>query len=75
MLLVMMSTGMAPAGAFPDWAQPFVIYQPVSQITETLRGFASGHVVVSNLMTSLAWCGALLAIFGGIALRMQRRAE
>jgi ABC-2 type transport system permease protein len=73
LLLVLLSNGMAPPEAFPDWVQPFVRYQPVSQVTETLRGFASGHVVASNLITSLAWCFGLLLVFGAIALRMQRR--
>ncbi|WP_286199174.1 ABC transporter permease [Mycolicibacterium sp. ELW1] len=75
MLLVMMSTGMAPADAFPDWVQPFVVYQPISQIAETLRGFASGHVVGSNVLTSVAWCLVLLAVFGVLAVRAQRRTE
>jgi ABC-2 type transport system permease protein len=73
MLLVLLSTGMAPADAFPDWLHPFVRYQPVSQVTETLRGFSTGHVVVSNLATSLAWCLGLLVVFGACAVRMQRR--
>jgi len=73
LLLVLLSTGMAPADAFPDWLQPFVRHQPVSEVTETLRGFAAGHVVGANLAASLAWCIGLLAVFGTIALRMQRR--
>jgi ABC-2 type transport system permease protein len=73
MLLVMLSTGMAPVDSFPDWVQPFVRYQPVSQVTETLRGFTTGHVVTSNLATSLAWCLGLLVVFGVIAVRIQRR--
>jgi ABC-2 type transport system permease protein len=75
MLLVMLSTGMAPVESFPDWLHPFVRYQPVSQVTETLRGLATGHVVVSNLATSLAWCLGLLLAFGVIAVRMQRRTQ
>jgi ABC-2 type transport system permease protein len=75
MLLVMLSTGLAPADAFPDWLHPFVRYQPVSQVTETLRGFATGHVAVSNLAASLAWCLGLLAVFGAVAVRMQRRTQ
>jgi ABC-2 type transport system permease protein len=73
LLLVMLSTGMAPADSFPDWLHPFVRYQPVSQVTETLRGFATGHVVVSNLATSLAWCLGMVVVFGAIAVRMQRQ--
>ena len=75
MLLVMLSTGMAPADSFPDWLHPFVRYQPVSQVTQTLQGFATGHVSVSNLATSLAWCFGLLVVFGALAVRMQRRTE
>ena len=75
MLLVMLSTGMAPADSFPDWLHPFVRNQPVSQVTQTLRGFTTGHVVVSNLATSLAWCLGLLVVFGAVAVRVQRRPQ
>jgi ABC-2 type transport system permease protein len=75
MLLVMLSTGMAPADSFPDWLHPFVRYQPVSQVTQTLRGFTTGHVAVSNLATSLAWCLGLLVVFGAIAMRVQGRPQ
>ena len=75
MLLVMLSSGMAPVDSFPDWLHPFVRYQPVSQVTQTLRGFTTGHVVVSNLATSLAWCLGLLVVFGAIAVRVQRRPQ
>jgi ABC-2 type transport system permease protein len=73
MLLVMLSTGMAPAESFPDWLHGFVRYQPVSQVTETLRGLAAGHVATSSLMSSLAWCLGLLVVFGTLAVREQRR--
>ncbi len=73
MLLVMLSTGMAPVDSFPDWLHPFVRYQPVSQVTETLRGFTTGHVAAGNLATSVAWCLGLLVVCGAIAVRMQRR--
>jgi ABC-2 type transport system permease protein len=45
----------------------------VSQVTETLRALASGHVTVAGLAATVAWCIALLALFGGLALHMQRR--
>lgn len=73
LLLVLLSTGMAPAEAFPGWVQPFVRTQPVSQVTETLRGFAGGQVHGANLATSLAWCVVLLAGFGAVAVKLQRR--
>jgi ABC-2 type transport system permease protein len=73
LVLVLLSTGMAPAESFPAWLGPFVRYQPVSQVTETLRGLASGHVSGAGLAVTVAWCIALMALFGGLALGMQRR--
>ena len=73
LLLVMLSTGLAPVDAFPSWLQSFVRYQPISQITETMRGFTSGHVAPANLGTSVAWCAGLLLVFGAIAVRLQGR--
>ena len=75
LLLVLLSTGMAPLDSFPEWLHPFVRYQPVSQVTETLRGFATGDVVVGNLAASLAWCVGLLVVFGAIAVRMESRRQ
>jgi ABC-2 type transport system permease protein len=73
LVLVLLSTGIAPAESFPSWLGPFVRYQPVSQVTETLRGLASGQVTGAGLTVTAAWCIALLVLFGGLALRMQKR--
>lgn len=73
LLLVMLSTGLAPVDAFPSWLHGFVRYQPISQITETLRGFTTGAVSTANLATSLAWCLGMLVVFGPIAIRLQGR--
>jgi ABC-2 type transport system permease protein len=73
LLLVLLSTGLAPLDAFPSWLQGFVRYQPVSQITEAMRGFTSGHVDAGNLGVSLAWCVGLLLVLGTIAVRLQGR--
>jgi ABC-2 type transport system permease protein len=73
LLLVLLSTGMAPVESFPSWVQPFVEYQPISQITETLRGFASGRIASANLTITLVWCVGLLLGLGFLALRAQRR--
>ena len=71
LLLVMLSTGIAPAEAFPSWLGPFVRHQPVSVIAETLRGLAIGEY--RHLALSLTWCAGLLVAFGAIAVRMQGR--
>jgi ABC-2 type transport system permease protein len=73
LLLFMLSTGIAPEKTFPDWLRPYVRNQPISQFAETLRGLASGHVLLSNLAATLAWCLGMVLVFGAITLRMQRR--
>lgn len=75
LVLVLLSTGIAPAESFPSWLGPFVRYQPVSQVTETLRGLASGTVSGVGLAVTGSWCLLLLTVFGGLALRMQRRTQ
>ncbi|BCP16168.1 ABC transporter permease [Mycobacterium intracellulare] len=73
LLLFMLSTGIAPEKTFPDWLRPYVRNQPISQFAETLRGLATGKVVLSNLAATLAWCLGMVLVFGAITLRMQRR--
>ncbi|WP_299565947.1 ABC transporter permease [uncultured Mycolicibacterium sp.] len=73
MILIMLSTGMAPADAFPDWVQGFVRNQPVSQVTEVLRGLAAGQTDPGDLAGPLTWCLGFLVLFGVISVRMQRR--
>jgi ABC-2 type transport system permease protein len=73
LLLVLLSTGLAPVGSFPGWVQPFVQYQPISQITDTLRGLTIGKVEAANLMTTMAWCIGLLVGLGYLALQGQGR--
>lgn len=72
LLLVLMSTGMAPLESFPTWVQPVVHYQPISQICETLRNFTLGQVSAANLSVTVAWCVVLLMSLGWLALREQR---
>ena len=72
-VLVVLSTGLVPVDAFPDWVHPFVQYQPISVIIGTLRGFTSGDVAIGNLFSSLAWCVGLLVLFGVMAVRLQGR--
>jgi ABC-2 type transport system permease protein len=73
LILILVSTGLAPAEAFPSWVQPFVRYQPVSVVTDTIRGLAGGEIEGGQLAITVAWCLGLLIVFGLIAVRMQKR--
>ncbi|ASW89932.1 ABC transporter permease [Mycobacterium marseillense] len=75
LVLVLLSTGIAPAESFPAWLGPFVRHQPVSRVTDTLRGLAAGHATGRELVVAAAWCLGLLALFGALAVRTQRRAD
>ncbi|MGW0178177.1 ABC transporter permease [Nocardia sp. NPDC003345] len=72
LILVMASTGLVPAGAFPDWAQPFVRNQPMSVFADTLRGLAAG--TGPELTAALVWSVALLAA-GWVAIVSAGRAQ
>ncbi len=73
LILILVSTSLAPAESFPEWVQPFVRNQPVSQIVDTLRDLACDAVSVADIATAAAWCVGLVIAFGAIAVRMQRR--
>ncbi|MDA2890919.1 ABC transporter permease [Mycolicibacterium sp. BiH015] len=75
LVLILVSTCLAPAESFPGWVQPFVTHQPVSQITDTLRNLAVGQASGGEVLLTIAWCIGLLAAFGAIAVRTQRRAR
>ncbi|MCA2242326.1 MULTISPECIES: ABC transporter permease [Mycobacterium] len=74
LVLVLLSTGIAPAESFPTWLGPFVQHQPVSRVTDTLRGLAAGHATRGDLAVASAWCLGMLTLFGVLAVRMQQRA-
>lgn len=75
LVLILVSTCLAPAESFPGWVQPFVTHQPVSQITDTLRNLAAGQASSAEVLITVAWCFGLLAALGTIAVRTQRRAR
>lgn len=64
LILVMASTGLVPAAAFPGWVQPFVRNQPLSVLADTMRALADGataHWTVADWVAPIAWLIGLLA--------------
>ena len=53
-----------------QWLQAFVRDQPISQLTETLRGSTGGHFDTANLIVGLAWCVGLLVACSTVAIRL-----
>lgn len=60
--LLLLSTGFSPAGNWPGWLQPVVEANPVSHVTDALRGLASGTDVSEPLLVSACWLGGGLAL-------------
>ncbi len=55
-------TGFIPVDLYPDWVQPAVRNQPMSQAVEAMRGLSVGGPVTSPLTSTLLWCGAIFVV-------------
>jgi ABC-2 type transport system permease protein len=64
LILVMLSTGIVPVEAFPEWVQPVVRNQPVSQFADGLRALSTGADFDPTAL--IAWAGGLL-VAGALA--------
>ena len=80
-LLVFVSTSYIQVDTLPGWLQPVARNQPVSQLTNAIRGLTQGHpaeILVEHstahyVITSLLWCAALVAVFAPLAIRAYRK--
>lgn len=79
LILGMLSTGLAPATQFPEWIQPFVRNQPVSQFAIGLRALAgdtagnAGEVTWALMGPPLLWIAAILVVSIPLAWRLSAR--
>jgi len=46
----------------PGWLQGFARHQPVTPVTETVRGLLLDLPVGNNAWWALAWCGGIAAM-------------
>ncbi|WP_238421312.1 ABC transporter permease [Gordonia sp. 'Campus'] len=59
LILGMMSTGFVPLTQFPEWIQPFVRNQPISQFADSMRALDAGTATWHQLVPSMWWCAGL----------------
>lgn len=71
LILGMLSSGFAPVEQFPDWIQPFVRNQPVSQFAAALRSLADGSA--DAVIPALLWIGGLALVLIPVSLRLNTR--
>lgn len=72
--LVFCNSGIATLNAFPSWLRPFIQYQPMSPVIESMRGLAGGGPVAVPLLTTALWLAVLGTVFGRAAVRGYRSA-
>ena len=60
-LAAMFCTGFAPVDRYPDWAQPLVRYQPMSQAVDAMRGLSIGGPVLWPMIGTLVWSVGIFA--------------
>jgi ABC-2 type transport system permease protein/oleandomycin transport system permease protein len=80
-LLGFISTAFIQVDTLPGWLQPFARNQPVSQVTNALRGLMEGrpaellveHSTGHYVLTSLLWSAAIIAVFVPLAIRAYRK--
>jgi oleandomycin transport system permease protein len=62
-----------PLNTLPDWLETVTKLNPLTHLVNTLRGLTTGGPVADDLLWTLGWMGAILAVFVPLALRAYRR--
>jgi len=74
MFLPYASSAFVPVDTMPSLLQGFAEHQPVTPVTETLRGLLLGTPVGHEPWTALAWCAGILVVsIAASAALFQRR--
>ena len=58
----------------PSWLQGFATYQPVSQAADAVRGLMLGTPARANILATVIWSLAAIAVLGPLATARYRRA-
>ncbi|WP_330185880.1 ABC transporter permease [Nocardia sp. NBC_01503] len=59
MFLPYVSSAFVPVTTLPGWLRGFAEHQPITPITETVRGLLMGTPVGHNPVTALLWCAGI----------------
>jgi ABC transporter DrrB family efflux protein len=79
--LAFTSSVFVPTQTMPGWLQAFAAHQPVTVVTNALRGLIlgqgalpQGQTVTGQVLLALAWSALLTAVFAPLAVHLYRRA-
>jgi ABC-2 type transport system permease protein len=56
------SSAFVPIDTMPGWIQGFARHQPITPVTETIRGLLLGSPVGNNPWWALGWCAGIVAV-------------
>jgi oleandomycin transport system permease protein len=62
-----------PVDTLPSWLQTFTKVNPLTHLVDSLRGLMLGGIEASDILWTLGWMGAILALFVPLALRAYGR--
>jgi oleandomycin transport system permease protein len=62
-----------PTQTMPGWLQAWVKINPVTQLSDAVRGLMVGGPVATPTWHALAWVGGILAVFAPLAVTVYRR--
>jgi ABC transporter DrrB family efflux protein len=78
--LAFTSSVFVPTQTMPGWLQPFAANQPVTVVSNALRGLVlgqgalpPGRTVAGQVVLALLWAAAITAVFAPLAVRAYRR--
>jgi oleandomycin transport system permease protein len=71
--LTFASSAFVPMATMPGWMQAWVKVNPVTLLTDALRGLMVGGSVARPTLEALAWAAAIAVVFAPLALRAFRR--
>ena len=79
--LVFASSVFVPTQTMPDWLRAFADHQPITVITNALRGLMlgegallPGHTVGGTVLAALVWMAGISVVFAFLAVRTYRKA-
>ena len=67
------SSAFVATDTMPGWLQAWTKANPITRLVDAMRGLMVGGPVAENVLITLGWMAALLAVFVPLALRAYKR--
>ncbi len=71
--LVFASSVFTSTQSMPGWLQAFANVQPITRAANTVRALTQGGPIATNLLWTILWSIAILAVFAPLAVRRYRK--